>query len=317
MSTKLTSYVWDVCASNNIKGVKLLVMLRLADFSNDEGISYPSIPTIVKQLGASRSAVLTALSDLEKDGWLKREARRNKQRNDSNLYHLDVEKLQKLAFEIAKLAIDSHSPESGLSHSDGPNPDGSEIGLSENAKSNVTHCKIKKNGDMEISHGPDFDRSAIGPDPYINNNKLGSGNFSQISDADKLSQFLEKHPQAEIYSANGKYWGSKDDLKVAQYIYQKVLEINPTYQEPNWPRWSNEIRLLKKRANKRTREILEVFDWANHHEFWFKNILSPSSLSEKWMTLTTQMLSDNKTAVNKSSEIDWNSTGWLRDEVLQ
>ncbi|WP_085248441.1 helix-turn-helix domain-containing protein [Gilliamella mensalis] len=283
MSTKLTSYVWDVCATSGMKGTKLLVLLRLADFSNDEGGSFPSIDTIVSQTGSSKSAVKLALSSLKKDDWLYVKARRNGQRNDSNLYCINVQKLQKLALEI----VNSHQPNSDPSHSD-------------RSKTDPTESD---------------------PDPYINNNinnnKLGSGNFSQISDADKLSQFLEKHPQAEIYSANGKYWGSKDDLKVAQYIYQKVLEINPTYQEPNWPRWSNEIRLLKKRVNKRTREILEVFNWANHHEFWFKNILSPSSLSEKWMILTTQMLSDSKTAVNKSSEIDWNSTGWLREEVLQ
>lgn len=308
MSTKLTSYVWDVCATSGMKGTKLLVLLRLADFSNDEGVSFPSIDTIVRQTGSSKSAVKLALSSLKKDDWLYVKARRNGQRNDSNLYCINVQKLQKLALEI----VNSHQP-----NSDPSNSDQSKIDLSENQIPSI----INASSGYGNSQRSNPDRTESDPDPYINNNinnnKLGSGNFSQISDADKLSQFLEKHPQAEIYSANGKYWGSKDDLKVAQYIYQKVLEINPTYQEPNWPRWSNEIRLLKKRVNKRTREILEVFNWANHHEFWFKNILSPSSLSEKWMILTTQMLSDSKTAVNKSSEIDWNSTGWLREEVLQ
>ncbi|MWP61074.1 helix-turn-helix domain-containing protein [Gilliamella sp. Pas-s25] len=313
MSTKLTSYVWDVCATSGMKGTKLLVLLRLADFSNDEGVSFPSIDTIVSQTGSSKSAVKLALSSLKKDDWLYVKARRNGQRNDSNLYCINVQKLQKLALEI----VNSHQPNSDPSHSDRSKTDPTEIDLSENQIPNI----INASSGYGNSQGSNPDRTESDPDPYINNNinnnKLGSGNFSQISDADKLSQFLEKHPQAEIYSANGKYWGSKDDLKVAQYIYQKVLEINPTYQEPNWPRWSNEIRLLKKRVNKRTREILEVFNWANHHEFWFKNILSPSSLSEKWMILTTQMLSDSKTVVNKSSEIDWNSTGWLREEVLQ
>lgn len=38
MSVKVSSYVWDGCAAHGVKGTKLLVMLRLADFSNDEGI---------------------------------------------------------------------------------------------------------------------------------------------------------------------------------------------------------------------------------------------------------------------------------------
>lgn len=309
MSTKLTSYVWDVCATSGMKGTKLLVLLRLADFSNDEGVSFPSIETIVRQTGSSKSAVKLALGSLKKDNWLFVKARRNGQRNDSNLYCLNV---QKLALEI----VNSHQSDFDPSHSDLSKTDPSEIDLSENEVSRITNIS----SGYDNSQGSNPDRTESDPDPYIynniNNNILESGNFNQISDADKLSKFLEKHPHAEIYSANGKYWGTKDDLKVAQYIYQKVVEINPTYQTPNWPRWSNEVRLLKKRVNKRTREILEVFDWANHHEFWFKNILSPSSLSEKWMTLTTQMLSDDKSVVGKKTDIDWNSTGWLREGVL-
>lgn len=307
MSTKLTSYVWDVCASTGMKGTRLLVLLRLADFSNDEGISFPSKETIARQTGASKSAVKSALNSLQRDNWVSAQSRRNGQRNDSNLYYINVPKLQKLALEIAN----SQQPNFDPSNSDQSKSDPSEIDPSKiEVSSNINELQEVSN-----SQGSNPDGSKSDPDPYIYNiyniynNKLESGNFDQISDADKLSKFLAKHPEAKIYSATGKYWGTKDDLKVAQYIYQKVIEINPTYQEPNWTRWSNEIRLLKKRLNKRTREILEVFDWANHHEFWFKNILSPSSLSEKWTTLTTQMLSDTK-QTTKPNDIDWNSTGW-------
>ena len=305
MSTKLTSYVWDVCASTGMKGTRLLVLLRLADFSNDEGISFPSKETIARQTGASKSAVKSALNSLQRDNWVSTQSRRNGQRNDSNLYYINVPKLKKLALEIAN----SQQPNFDPSDSDQSKSDPSEIDLSKTEVSSNTNALHM----VDNSQRSNPDGSKSDPDPYIyniyNNNKLESGNFDQISDADKLSKFLAKHPEAKIYSATGKYWGTKDDLKVAQYIYQKVIEINPTYQEPNWTRWSNEIRLLKKRLNKRTREILEVFDWANHHEFWFKNILSPSSLSEKWTTLTTQMLSDTK-QTTKPNDIDWNSTGW-------
>lgn len=306
MSTKLTAYVWDVCASTGMKGNKLLVLLRLADFSNDDGISFPSKETIARQIGASKSAVKSALNSLQRDNWVLAQSRRNGQRNDSNLYYINVPKLQKLALEIAN----SQQPNFDQSKSDQSKSDPSEIGLSKievSSNTNALHM-------VDNSQRSNPDGSKSDPDPYIyniyNNNKLESGNFGQISDADKLSKFLAKHPEAKIYSATGKHWGTKDDLKVAQYIYQKVIEINPTYQEPNWTRWSNEIRLLKKRLNKRTREILAVFDWANHHEFWFKNILSPSSLSEKWTILTTQMLSDTKQTARANNDIDWNSRGW-------
>ncbi|AXF77066.1 hypothetical protein SY86_12105 [Erwinia tracheiphila] len=39
MSVKLSSYVWDGYAANGVKGTKLLIMARFADFSNDDGCS--------------------------------------------------------------------------------------------------------------------------------------------------------------------------------------------------------------------------------------------------------------------------------------
>ncbi|EPL5641163.1 helix-turn-helix domain-containing protein, partial [Klebsiella oxytoca] len=33
MSVKLSAYVWDGCAAAGIKGNKLLIMLRLADYA--------------------------------------------------------------------------------------------------------------------------------------------------------------------------------------------------------------------------------------------------------------------------------------------
>jgi hypothetical protein len=42
MSTKLTGYVWDACASSGMKLSSVAIMARLADFSSDEGVSWPS-----------------------------------------------------------------------------------------------------------------------------------------------------------------------------------------------------------------------------------------------------------------------------------
>ncbi|PQX58072.1 GntR family transcriptional regulator, partial [Cronobacter sakazakii] len=84
MSVKLSAYVWDGCASAGIKGTKLLILARLADFSSDEGISWPSVDTIARQIGAGRSTVITAVGELERDGWLTRKERRQGQRSGTN-----------------------------------------------------------------------------------------------------------------------------------------------------------------------------------------------------------------------------------------
>ena len=99
MSSKIQGYVWDACAVSGIKGTRLMVMVRLADYSSDEGTCYPGVKTISRQIGAGESTIRTALSELEAEGWLRRENRRNGNRNTSNMYHLNVEKLEEIALQ--------------------------------------------------------------------------------------------------------------------------------------------------------------------------------------------------------------------------
>jgi len=127
MSTKLTGYVWDGCAASGMKLSSVAIMARLADFSSDEGVCWPSIETIARQLGAGVSTVRTAIAKLEADGWLMRKARRQGNRNASNVYHLNVKKLQAAAF--------SHLSESDASKSDASKFDGSKSAPSNSGKS--------------------------------------------------------------------------------------------------------------------------------------------------------------------------------------
>jgi uncharacterized phage protein (TIGR02220 family) len=141
MSTKLTGYVWDACASSGMKLSSVAIMARLADFSNDEGISWPSIATIARQIGAGESTVRTAIGQLEKDGWLTRHQRRKGNRNASNVYQLNVSKLREFAF--------SHLSESDASKSDASKSDPSKFEASKN------------------SNNGSFDPSESGGDPSV------------------------------------------------------------------------------------------------------------------------------------------------------
>lgn len=126
MSTKLTSYVWDGCAASGMKLSSVAIMARLADFSSDEGVCWPSIETIARQLGAGPSTVRTAIAKLEKDGWLKRTQRRQGNRNASNIYQLNVSKLRAAAL--------AHLPDSDTSNSDASKSDQSKFEASKSGK---------------------------------------------------------------------------------------------------------------------------------------------------------------------------------------
>ena len=141
MSTKLTGYVWDACAASGMKLSSVAIMARLADFSNDEGVCWPSIETIARQLGAGVSTVRTAIAKLEADGWLSRKARRQGNRNASNVYQLNVAKLQTVAF--------AH-----LSDSDASKSDPSKFEASKSGKNSGFHPS-ESGGDPSVNSTTD------------------------------------------------------------------------------------------------------------------------------------------------------------------
>lgn len=131
MSVKLSSYVWDGCASAGMKLTSVAIMARLADFSNDEGVCWPSIETIARQLGAGESTVRTTIGKLEQEGWLTRQQRRSGNRNAPNIYRLNVTKLRKAAL--------SHESDSDPSKSDASKSDASKSDASESSKKQEFH----------------------------------------------------------------------------------------------------------------------------------------------------------------------------------
>ncbi|MBE0395037.1 conserved phage C-terminal domain-containing protein [Citrobacter amalonaticus] len=146
MSTKLTGYVWDACAASGMKLSSVAIMARLADFSNDEGVCWPSIETIARQLGAGVSTVRTAIAKLEADGWLSRKARRQGNRNASNVYQLNVAKLQTVAF--------AHLSDSDPSKSDASKSDPSKFEASKSGQNGGFHPS-ESGGDPSVNSTTD------------------------------------------------------------------------------------------------------------------------------------------------------------------
>lgn len=177
MSTKLTGYVWDGCAASGMKLSSVAIMARLADFSNDEGVCWPSIETIARQIGAGMSTVRTAIARLEAEGWLTRKARRQGNRNASNVYQLNVAKLQAAAF-------------SQLSDSDPSKSDASKSDASKSGKKAGFHPS-ESGGDPSVKskHDPS-DKKPSRPD--------ASQPDTQTAEQD----FLTRHPDA-VKSASG------------------------------------------------------------------------------------------------------------------
>lgn len=170
MSNKIQGYVWDACAVSGIKGTRLMVMVRLADYSSDEGTCYPGVKTISRQIGAGESTIRTALSELEAEGWLRRENRRNGNRNTSNMYHLNVEKLEEIALQqrtlirLERIKNNRFDPlESDASDFEQSESDASEM----RGSSALDHSESGKNNRFDPPESGGHDPQGLKPDPQV------------------------------------------------------------------------------------------------------------------------------------------------------
>jgi len=84
VSVKIMARVW---AHSKMKDGKLLVMLALADFANDEGESWPSIPVLAMKARLSDRQVRRVLDELEANGEIRR-VRSHGGRNRRNRYFI-------------------------------------------------------------------------------------------------------------------------------------------------------------------------------------------------------------------------------------
>ncbi|MDT7070876.1 helix-turn-helix domain-containing protein [Citrobacter amalonaticus] len=194
MSSKILGNVWDACAAHDIKGAKLVIMARLADYSNDDGVCYPSVETICRQLGLGESTVRTAIAELESSGWLRRESRRKGNRNTSNLYYLNADRLEALArIEKDKVAALKQQRRANGFHPSDSEPSNSEP--SDSGCSNVFHpsdsepsnSEPSDSGCSNVFHPSDSDKNGVftrqnlTPDPQVNSKHDPQVNSKQES----------------------------------------------------------------------------------------------------------------------------------------
>ena len=177
MSSKILGNVWEACAAHDVKGAKLMIMARLADYSNDDGVSYPSVETICRQLGLGESTVRTAVAELEVAGWLRREARRKGNRNTSNLYYLNADRLENLArIEKDRVQRIKNQLKSGaFFHPSDSEPSKTEP--SESEPSNSFHPS--DSGKKGV-----FTRQNLTPDPQVNSKHDPQGNGTSAKAAE-------------------------------------------------------------------------------------------------------------------------------------
>lgn len=182
-----------------------------------------------------------------------------------------------------------------------------------------TGRKFPKTGKSFPKSGKIFPKTVATQYKNKNSNKNTTSENSNESPDSLPQQAFPIRVEAAIQSPKGDKWGTADDLKAAEWIFSKVKIVAPTAKQPNWPSWSNDIRLMRNAIEVTHHEICEVFKWANSDHFWQTNIMSPSKLREKWDTLKAQMNQPNRNRqeiAQQQPEKHWNSRqAWKEDFI--
>ena len=93
MSFKLVAAVFDMKVGNPLRK---MVLIKLADQANDDGVCWPSYESIANSCEISRRSVVTHIQWLEDNGflWIERRYNAEESKNFSNRYHLTLSKAQ-------------------------------------------------------------------------------------------------------------------------------------------------------------------------------------------------------------------------------
>lgn len=318
MSSKLHGLVWEGCAFAGLSLSRVAVMARLADFASDEGISWPAVETIRRQIGAkSINTVTAAIKELERDNWLTKQERKSGNRNLSNVYRINIEKLEQASCAAKKHYRKITQPKSIPPIFEGSDIDGSNIG-----GPNIEGSNIEKTGSINPP--------MVDPDPSLKTDPSDKRSYcpdAALPDDDKISpdsDFISRHPEAAVFSAGKRQWGTAEDLRCAQWIWQKILALYEQAaetdgevsrpKEPSWTQWANDIRLMRGQDGRTHRQICEMFGRVNRDAFWCRNILSPGKLREQWDKLSLKfsvLPSDRQQGSGTRENLDFSNTNWI------
>ena len=142
-----------------------------------------------------------------------------------------------------------------------------------------------------------------------NNNILNTNVFNDRPRISKSSPRKAK-PEAAVSSPKGDKWGTADDLKAAQWIFQLITRISPSAKTPNWSGWANDVRLMREQDNRTHSDICQMFKFANQDGFWKSNILSPAKLREKWTQLEAKRNTQGQGKPSGRPHLDFDNTDW-------
>ncbi|MEQ9910961.1 replication protein [Pectobacterium polaris] len=172
-----------------------------------------------------------------------------------------------------------------------------------------TGTKIPKTGKSFPKEGKRFPKTVDTQYKNKNSNKTLTSENSNESPDSPPKKLPVVRPDAAIQSGNK--WGTSDDLRCAEWMFNAVLNIAPSAKKPQFAVWANDIRLMRERDGRTHRDMCSLFKWATQDSFWCGNVLCPATLREKWDKLDIKRNKQQSGVSAGKPVIDFDNTDWI------
>lgn len=100
---------------------------------------------------------------------------------------------------------------------------------------------------------------------------------------------MQQGNKKDIKTSRSKLKFETHHLKLAELLFKKIKENNPSAKEPNLESWANTFRLMMERDKRTGKDIQDLILWSQSHHFWYKNILSADKLRNQFDRLFLEM----------------------------
>jgi hypothetical protein len=93
------------------------------------------------------------------------------------------------------------------------------------------------------------------------------------------------------------------EMELSKELLNRIKTNNPKFKEPKFQAWCKDMNLMMRKDERSPEDIKQVIEFAQKDKFWKSNILSPSSLREKFDRLYMQSLERDNTILGKGQNV--------------
>ncbi|WP_233619050.1 MULTISPECIES: hypothetical protein [unclassified Enterococcus] len=108
-------------------------------------------------------------------------------------------------------------------------------------------------------------------------------------------------------------YADDDPNKILAKTLFKLIKKNHNIKDPNLDEWANTIRLTIESDKRTGKEVQDVIVWAMQDDFWYKVVLSPSSLRRNFDQMVAQM--NSKSSSSKKTLREETLPEWAKEPI--